>query len=322
MTNVANWVKENTSTTGQADLVLTGTDTGYASFAQAFGSSPISVYYSIANGNNREVGIGTFNGTTGLSRDTVHATLVSGTYDDTSPAKITLVGSSVVRCTMTSALVDALALLSEITYETLDAAGDVGTGAGQLAIGNHDHAAAYEPISNVVRKIRAKVFVGGITAGQGVTLAGYHAGTGLPYVITATNNPASPVIGFSLVTEAVADTEVDIYIRGVVTMDTSAWFALDNLYQADGSLVSTAPTDDEPQRVGVVLDSGVSGKFYVHIDSFGPWLLAGYVQDAPNDNIARVRVYNAWERGARVIPNVVEPDAADWEIGDFWIPGT
>ena len=40
----------------------------------------------------------------------------------------------------------ATALTSDITYETLDTNGDVGTGAGQLAIGNHNHDAAYMAI--------------------------------------------------------------------------------------------------------------------------------------------------------------------------------
>lgn len=39
----------------------------------------------------------------------------------------------------------ANALTTDITYETLNTAGDVGTSAGQLAIGNHTHTGVYEP---------------------------------------------------------------------------------------------------------------------------------------------------------------------------------
>lgn len=40
---------------------------------------------------------------------------------------------------------------AEITYETLNSNGDVGTGAGQLAIGDHNHDATYETITNVAK---------------------------------------------------------------------------------------------------------------------------------------------------------------------------
>ena len=39
---------------------------------------------------------------------------------------------------------DDVALDTDITYETLDTNGDVGTGAGQLAIGNHTHSGVYQ----------------------------------------------------------------------------------------------------------------------------------------------------------------------------------
>ena len=44
------------------------------------------------------------------------------------------------------------ALTSDITYGTLDANGDVGTGAGQLAIGNHNHSGVYEPADATILK--------------------------------------------------------------------------------------------------------------------------------------------------------------------------
>ena len=39
-----------------------------------------------------------------------------------------------------------------ITYENLDSNGDVGTGSGQLAIGNHDHSGVYEPADATILK--------------------------------------------------------------------------------------------------------------------------------------------------------------------------
>jgi len=41
---------------------------------------------------------------------------------------------------------------ADITYELLDTNGDVGTGSGQLAIGNHDHSGTYEPADATILK--------------------------------------------------------------------------------------------------------------------------------------------------------------------------
>jgi hypothetical protein len=70
----ADRVKDSTSLTGTGAVTLSGTaSTGFQSFATAFGASPVTVAYCIADqtGNNWEVGTGVFNGTTGLTRVTV-----------------------------------------------------------------------------------------------------------------------------------------------------------------------------------------------------------------------------------------------------------
>lgn len=96
---LANWVKETTTTTGTGTMTLAGAATGFIAFTDAFNDGD-KVFYSIESGNNREIGVGTFtaSGTT-LSRDTILETLVSGTYDNTSPTAITLAGTSTVACT-------------------------------------------------------------------------------------------------------------------------------------------------------------------------------------------------------------------------------
>jgi hypothetical protein len=45
-----------------------------------------------------------------------------------------------------------VALLSNITFENLDANGDVGTGAAQVAAGNHTHSGVYEPADATILK--------------------------------------------------------------------------------------------------------------------------------------------------------------------------
>ena len=70
----ADRVKDSTSITGTGAITLSGTaPTGFQSFATAFGATPQTVAYCIADqtGNNWEVGTGVFNGTTGLTRVTV-----------------------------------------------------------------------------------------------------------------------------------------------------------------------------------------------------------------------------------------------------------
>lgn len=76
-------VKESTTSTGTGAIVLSGTAAtgGYQTFAAALGSSTVlNVGYCIQNTSTGEweVGKGTFNGTTGLTRDTVRASSNGG----------------------------------------------------------------------------------------------------------------------------------------------------------------------------------------------------------------------------------------------------
>lgn len=76
MTHFADRVKDTTTTTGTGAITLAGTPpTGYVTFATGFNSaSAIQVAYVIDDGaGNWEVGKGTFNGTTGLTRDLVRS---------------------------------------------------------------------------------------------------------------------------------------------------------------------------------------------------------------------------------------------------------
>lgn len=73
MPATADRCKETSTTTGTGSLTLAGAVSQFASFATAFGSTSIIVEYAIVGqtGTEWEVGRGTFNGTTGLTRDVV-----------------------------------------------------------------------------------------------------------------------------------------------------------------------------------------------------------------------------------------------------------
>jgi len=96
---LANGVKETTATTGTGTVTLSAAP-GFVRFSQAFVVGEV-VSYAIQDGNNREWGIGTIGASNTLTRNTVTATLVSGTYTaDGSATAITLSGSGAeVICT-------------------------------------------------------------------------------------------------------------------------------------------------------------------------------------------------------------------------------
>ena len=84
----------STATTGTGTITLGTAQTGYITFAQGGIADASSVTYTIIDGNNFEVGRGTYtsSGTT-LSRDTVLVSLISGTSGTT---KLTLSGTATV----------------------------------------------------------------------------------------------------------------------------------------------------------------------------------------------------------------------------------
>lgn len=94
---IAAGIKETTATTGTGTVTLSSV-TGFARFADVFPTG-VPVHYGISDGNNWEWGIGTVGASNTLSRDSVVATLSSGTYDNTSPTALTLSGSATVFCT-------------------------------------------------------------------------------------------------------------------------------------------------------------------------------------------------------------------------------
>lgn len=99
MPYLADRVQETTTTEGTGSVTLLGAVTGYQTFATGFGANIKTVGYLIVNGANWEVGKGTFNGTTGLTRNIVRSSSSGNSL-------VTLVGTSNVFCTASAELLD------------------------------------------------------------------------------------------------------------------------------------------------------------------------------------------------------------------------
>lgn len=97
----ADRVQDVTTSTGTGAITLAGTPpTGYRTFATAFGSSSFMVQYCIVGGSEWEVGKGMFNGTTGLTRDSVRSSSNGGSLVNFSA------GNKDVFCTASSEIID------------------------------------------------------------------------------------------------------------------------------------------------------------------------------------------------------------------------
>jgi hypothetical protein len=71
MASIADRVKETTASTGTAAITLAGAASGFRSFTTAFGAGSTLVSYCIVGTTEWEIGEGTFDGSTGLTRTSV-----------------------------------------------------------------------------------------------------------------------------------------------------------------------------------------------------------------------------------------------------------
>lgn len=136
-TPVADWILCQTTTTGTGIVTLGTALDGYTDFKGGLQSSG-DVWYSLLSQNgSRECGIGTFNYTNNtLSRGTIHATLVNGVYDNTSPSPISLVGTTIVACTFNSE--SWKEFITDVSVGTTTT-GAAGTSASVTNTGTHSH---------------------------------------------------------------------------------------------------------------------------------------------------------------------------------------
>jgi len=96
---LANMVKQNTTTTGVGDLLLGTALPSYVPVASVYANGE-RVYYSILEGDNREVGVGTYvSAGNKITRDFVFETLVAGVHTLPASGNLSLNGTAVVAVT-------------------------------------------------------------------------------------------------------------------------------------------------------------------------------------------------------------------------------
>lgn len=104
MVNIGEWAGQTTTTTGAGVVTLNGSIPGYSLFS-SIGDGEL--FYTIADGNNRESGIGALAGDV-LTRSLITATLVNGVFNDNSPTPLILSGNARVFCTFNKIAYDGL----------------------------------------------------------------------------------------------------------------------------------------------------------------------------------------------------------------------
>lgn len=111
---VKNGVSETTALTGGAGvgqtITLTGQENAWnPTFAQAYGGAATDIPVAVIVGNDWQTCRCDFNGTTGLTVQSIQATYKGGVYDDSAPTGVTLTGTPVAQVGMNAAsLVDNL----------------------------------------------------------------------------------------------------------------------------------------------------------------------------------------------------------------------
>lgn len=113
MAQTGNWTEERTATQGTGDITVSGVlsnDNVLLRDSLQAGE----IWATVANGNNREAGVYTFDGVDVLQRTTIHATYENGVYNTSNPTPINLSGASVVSCTFNTAAFQELEIGSPL----------------------------------------------------------------------------------------------------------------------------------------------------------------------------------------------------------------
>ena len=245
-TQAGNWVAESCSTLGTGDIILTGPATGQASFSGAISAG--AVFYSIEDGNNREAGIGTFDGASTIVRGDIRATLVNGTYTRVSPIPISLTGSSVVSCTYNASAYE------DVVQFAIDAGASETAAAASAAaaLASENAAAADLVLTNAdVLTTNANVV---LTNADVLAIAGSEAATSADAAATALDRIATNA-DVVLTNADVVSTNADVVLTNADAAATNADVLLTN---ADAAATAADLVQTNLDQIQTTADAGAT----------------------------------------------------------------
>tara|TARA_Y100001963_G_scaffold128140_1_gene182152 strand:- start:4354 stop:5211 length:858 start_codon:yes stop_codon:yes gene_type:complete len=121
MNGVKNLVSQRVNSTGTGDVTLGSAIPGFVPFTQAFNDGD-EVFYSIRDGNNREVGKGTYvSGDSSITRNTVFASLEGGVYAEFPVIPLNTTTNAVVTC---SASIESLTYNKAVWKKVFSTSGE------------------------------------------------------------------------------------------------------------------------------------------------------------------------------------------------------
>ncbi|RKY42328.1 MAG: hypothetical protein DRP85_03315 [Candidatus Makaraimicrobium thalassicum] len=243
MTQVGNWVLENSDTTGTGNITLTGNLITFAKFRDALPAGDIWYALEDANGN-RESGLAIFNGLNELIRSEVYATIVNGVFSDNSPTPIDLSGTSVISCTFSATAYEELAnhlsdisnphsvVASQVAYDPNE---DPVSGSTNVQTAMLDHG---QSIEQRVTSLSG-VIAGGEIAWQSTSEFRVFAGNG--EVVDSHTDPSNSSIIPVSWSETVETLQTGATITGITNILMTA---AGTVLQIPGNMALSAPRDN------------------------------------------------------------------------------
>jgi len=176
---IADWVAETTNTIGTGDVQLTGQIVGFSPFSEIGDGK---VYYTIQEGFDKEVGIGTLDASNSvLKRTQVIATIINNKYS-TNATPMNLNGFGEVYCTISSHLINGIIdhiessekSISDIEKELAKITGDLSGFVTHDELASHPASAIPTSISgvSVQESLDSKATKEDITKSQGDIIGG------------------------------------------------------------------------------------------------------------------------------------------------------
>jgi hypothetical protein len=247
MSKTANFIKEITNTFGVGDISLAGAVEGYGTFANAFPTGG-EIYYTISDGNNREVGLGTFNGTDSIARTTVLTTVFEGVYTEESPTPISLSGLALVGSCVEAAVFESavdncssLSGASQILYDLTNAlyinfdAKYLGAKSSDPAVDNEGEALQNGALYWNTVDARMKVYSSAAWVYISPTAAEQIAINTVSAI--AADISAVVAIGTDVTTVALIDSEV-VAVSGITSSVTAVAGSISNVNTTAGSIAN------------------------------------------------------------------------------------